>query len=115
MKYCEHCGKELASEVQICTACGCYANSNSTVTFKRKSQYVGCLVPMHIEIIGKNTKTTLDINNGKTVSADLPCGNYRFHIYGSLSDKCHDVKISKDTTYNLSWHSFTGSIIFKEV
>ena len=38
MKYCAHCGEELADEAVICPKCGCAADSSDSISLKSVSE-----------------------------------------------------------------------------
>ena len=112
--FCKHCGKDLPEGSTVCTSCGCYAGE-CTVRFIRKSQYVGCLVPIIIEISGKDTALNVEVKSGQSLSVSLPSGNYRFHTYCGLNfGKTYEIVLTENKAIHLSINGFTGSVKIRE-
>ena len=110
MKYCLHCGKPIDDRSEICLGCGCPTVKKHTVTFERAKQWYLINPPMHVQISGENTDCELAVESGESVSAQLPEGTYKIHIYSS--PRYHDcmLNLQADTKYRLAWNRFSGRI-----
>lgn len=49
--FCTKCGKEITENTKFCNNCGSVINAQmGSITFKRKKQFIGCLMPISIYV-----------------------------------------------------------------
>ena len=115
MKFCSHCGNQIADNVEICMNCGCLVKNKHTITFKRDSQWFLVNPPINVDITGEGCNETLAIKNGATDTISLPSGKYNLHFYSSIRTVDCALDLNKDTAYHLGWNRASGKLEVWEI
>ena len=110
MKYCSHCGKELADDVKVCMGCGCLADITYTVSLKRESQFFLINPPINVRITGENYSEEKAIRNGETLELNLAAGRYHLHFYASVRKADVDLNVTGNTAVRIAWNRFSGKL-----
>ena len=111
MKYCAHCGKQVADNSEICMNCGCRVTEEYNVTFKRDSQWFLINPAVNIDINGQH----LSIKSGEIISVKLKADTYNCDIYGSLRRKKIQIDLNRDITIRIAWNRFSGALEVWEI
>ncbi len=121
MKYCIHCGKELADEIEICTACGKNANrvlspEKSAVLEKISERYkingyIWIVVASIQILIGLLGSWTTLIIGGLNLYSAITDINYSKSVIGNPDGVVEKVKPLTGPIITLAYNIILGGVI----
>lgn len=91
--YCSNCGEKLEGSVKFCSNCGNTINTDGTITFERKNQFYGVLVPIKVFLDG-NLVATLNANSNKVVPVSFGTHKIAFNLWSGNNQ--YDITVTKD-------------------